>query len=457
MPRPRVVVVGGGLAGVAAALDAADSGAAVTLIERRTHLGGLTWSFRHNGLWFDNGQHIFMRCCVAYQSFLERIAASDRVYVQPRLDVAVVAPGGRQENIRRSGLPAPLHLGRSLARYGHLSVRERLRLGRAVAALRRVDPDAAASDDVTFGQWLRAHGQDSEAIENLWDLITRPTLNVGAHRASLGLAAFVFRTGLLERTDAADIGWSLVPLIELHGDSSARALGAAGVDVVLDTRVERIEPGPVVVAGPNRKTRAVPDERTDADAVIVALPHDTTARLLPDGALLQQARLLEMGMSPIVNVHLVFDRHLTDLPFAAAVGSPVEYVFDRTEASGLTSGQYLAVSLSAADAHMGTRPDALIRTMASALGELFPHAAHASLVDGLVTRERNATFAAVPGTRALRPQPNTREPGVFVAGAWTDTGWPATMEGAVRSGTAAARAALAHLVPNRHIVEEVAS
>ncbi|MEP6659614.1 MAG: hydroxysqualene dehydroxylase HpnE [Acidimicrobiales bacterium] len=457
MPRPRVVVVGGGLAGVAAALDAVDSGAAVTLIERRTHLGGLTWSFRHNGLWFDNGQHVFMRCCVAYQGFLERIAASDRVYVQPRLDVAVVAPGGRQENIRRSGLPAPLHLGRSLARYGHLSVRERLRLGRAVAALRRVDPDAAASDDVTFGQWLRAHGQNTEAIENLWDLITRPTLNVGADRASLGLAAFVFRTGLLEHTDAADIGWSLVPLGELHGDSSARALAAAGVDVVLDTRVERIEPGPIVVAGPNRQTRAVPDERIDADAVIVALPHDTTARLLPDGALLQHARLLEMGMSPIVNVHLVFDRHLTDLPFAAAVGSPVEYVFDRTEASGLSSGQYLAVSLSAADAHMGTRPDALIRAMASALGELFPHAARASLVDGLVTRERNATFAAVPGTRALRPQPDTREPGVFVAGAWTDTGWPATMEGAVRSGTAAARAALAHLVPNRHIVEEVAS
>jgi len=170
-----------------------------------------------------------------------------------------------------------------------------------------------------------------------------------------------------------------------------------------------------------------------------------------------QARLVEMAMSPIVNVHLVFDRRLTDLPFAAAIGSPVEYVFDRTEASGLTSGQYLAVSLSAANSHMGTRPDALIRTMASALGELLPHAARASLVDGLVTRERNATFAAVPGTRALRPQATASEPGVFVAGAWTDTGWPATMEGAVRSGTAAARAALAHLVPNRHIVEEVAS
>jgi squalene-associated FAD-dependent desaturase len=457
MHTPHVVVVGGGLAGIAAALDAADSGATVTLIERRSHLGGLTWSFRHNGLWFDNGQHVFMRCCVAYQSFLERIDAVDRVHVQPRLDVAVLAPGGRQESIHRSGLPAPLHLGRSLARYGHLSVRERMRLGRAVAALRRVDPDAPANDDITFGQWLRAHGQDTAAIENLWDLITRPTLNVQAERASLGLAAFVFRTGLLEHNDAADIGWSLVPLGDLHGDAPARALGAAGVDVLLDTRVERIEPGPVVVAGPSRQARAVADERIEADAVIVALPHDTTARLLPDGALAQQARLVEMGMSPIVNVHLVFDRRLTDLPFAAAVESPVEYVFDRTKASGLTTGQYLAVSLSAADAHMGTRPDALIRTMASALGELFPHAERASLVDGLVTRERNATFAAVPGTRALRPEPTTAEPGVFVAGAWTDTGWPATMEGAVRSGTAAARAALAHLVPNRHLAEEVAS
>ncbi|HLH45571.1 MAG TPA: FAD-dependent oxidoreductase, partial [Acidimicrobiales bacterium] len=146
--------------------------------------------------------------------------------------------------------------------------------------------------------------------------------------------------------------------------------------------------------------------------------------------------------SPIVNVHLVFDRTVTDLPMVAAVGSPVQFVFDRTRSAGLDRGQYLAVSLSGADAYVGRRPEELVRGFAEALADLFPAAGRARLVDGAVSREHAATFRARPGTAALRPPATTSLPGLFLAGAWCATGWPATMEGAARSGVDAARQAL---------------
>jgi len=197
------------------------------------------------------------------------------------------------------------------------------------------------------------------------------------------------------------------------------------------------------------------DQRVDVDAVVVATGHQAAQGLLPEGALAHQTELMNLGESPIVNVHLVFDRRLTDLAFAAVIDSPVEYVFDRTQSSGLSSGQYLVVSLSAADAHLTTHPRALIPAMVDALGAVFPSASRSTLVDAMVTRERAATFAPRPGTARLRPRPSTRAEGVFVAGAWTDTGWPATMEGAVRSGVAAAAAVLEHRVSSRSTQEVI--
>ena len=436
MGAPNVVVIGGGLAGIQAALSAADRGSVVTLIERRAQLGGLTWSFEHNGLWFDNGQHVFLRCCTAYQDFVARIGGRDDLHIQDRLRIPVLRPGRRTYSIGRAPLPAPLHLGPSLATYGHLAIRDRVRAMRAALALRSVDPEDPTNDRVTFGEWLRAHGQSTAAIEALWDLIARPTTNLPCDRVALGLAAFVFQTGLLERADASDIGLAKVPLRALHNDRVVTALDKAGVEVQLQRRVSAVEPGPVVVTDSGR---------VEADAVIVALDHIAAAQVLPSGTLDGQERVARMAMSPIVNVHLVFDRQVTDMPLAAAIGSPVEYVFDRTEASGLVRGQYLVVSLSAADAYLGSAPRELIALISSALGALLPPMSGAQLVDGLVTRERTATFSAAPGTAELRSAPATNLDGVFVAGAWTATGWPATMEGAVRSGTAAVEAVFAGL------------
>jgi hydroxysqualene dehydroxylase len=439
MSRRRVCVVGGGLAGMAAALACADAGAEVTVVERRRRLGGATWSFRHNELWFDNGQHVFLRCCTAYRAFLERLGVADLVRLQSRLDVPVVAPGGRTARLRRSRLlPAPAHLGRSLLTYGHLSIRDRLRLGRAAFALRRVDVDAAETDQRTFGEWLTRHGQSRAAQAVLWDLICRPTVNLPPAEASLALAAMVFQTGLLTEAAAADIGWASVPLGELHGDAGLRALERAGVEVLTGAPITAVDRPPDGRAG---FTVRVADIQRVADAVVVAVPHTAVADVVPD---LDGLRGVgeRLGVSPIVNVHVVYDRRVTDFELAAGVGTDVQFVFDRTAGAGLDRGQYLAVSLSAADPHMDRPPDEVKAAVVAGLAELFPRARAARVVDALVSREPAATFRGVPGSRSARPPSTTAVPGLVLAGAWTATGWPATMEGAVRSGNTAARHAL---------------
>jgi squalene-associated FAD-dependent desaturase len=439
MNRPHVAVVGGGLAGIAAALECADAGARVTLLERRNHLGGLTWSFRHGDLWVDNGQHVFLRCCTAYLDFLKRIGAQDDVVLPGRLDVPIVAPGTPRPKVgrlQRSSLPPPFHLLRSLLANPHLPVFDRLALGRAVAALRRLRLDDPELDGQTFGTWLESRGQSARSIAAVWDLITVPTVNLPAAEASLAMGAMVFKTGLLSTAGAADIGWSRVPLGVLHGQRAAVALDQAGVDVRLGVRVESVEADPdgdyTVSAGGDLR----------ADAVVVALPHLEAGRVLPPAALENQQGLSGLGSSAIVDVHLVYDRQVTDWPIMAAVDSTAQWVFDRTQSAGLASGQYLAVSVSAADVLLGDRPELLVRRVGADLERLLPRARQARVIDSLVTKERQATFRAVPGTAALRPGARTAYPGLSVAGAWTDTGWPATMEGAVRSGWTAAAACL---------------
>jgi squalene-associated FAD-dependent desaturase len=445
------VVVGGGLAGMAAALSCADMGANVTLVERRSQLGGLTRSFRHRDYWYDNGQHVFLRCCTAYVQFLHRIGASEDVILQERMAIPVLRPGGRTGWLRRTPrLPAPLHLAGALMRYPHLSIADRARLGLAALPLTRIHLEDPKLDRQTFGGWLAAHGQRTRAIEALWDLITIPTVNLPAAEASLAMAAKVFQTGLLTDAPAADIGWSRVPLGQLHGERAATALAGAGAEILTGERVLHVEvEGSAFTVKTDRRSLA-------ADAVIVAVPHDSVAAVLPAGAVHDPARLADLGTSAVVNVHVLYDRRVTDLPMAAGVDTPVQFVFDRTASAGVGRGQYLAVSLSAANHLLAGRPDQLGSEVVQALAELFPAAQRASVIDVLVTRERGATFQARPGTAALRLGSATAFPGLALAGAWTDTGWPATMEGAVRSGLAAAEVALAPTGPLRMLPEEVA-
>ena len=493
------------MAGLSAALCAADAGMRVTLLERRHRLGGATWSFERNGIWYDNGQHVFMRCFESYRWFLERIGSAHKVFLQSRLDVPVLrveSPASAEipasseiptssENsespadpaisaapasvvkgsIRRTASPAPLHLMRSLLHYPHMTGRERINAARTALALRKLDPEkglldnktaaalrtetrmepqkgnaALQIDDATFGQWLRSRGESENAIRSLWNLITLPTANLPADQVSLQLAAKIFVTGLLTDNSAADIGWSSVPLSELHADAASAALRNLGAEVRTKAAVEKITTDPLGVR--------CDGEHLPADAVVAAVPH-TAADILPEGSVKHQDRLSELGESPIINVHLVYDQPVTDLPLAAALGSEAQFVFDRTAAAKLGGNseegsqegtekgpQCLGVSLSAADEYLSWSPAELIEHMTAEVAKLFPKARGKQPRDTMVTREVSATFRGVPGTASLRPPAETNHPGLFVAGAWTDTGWPATMEGAVRSGITAADLAL---------------
>jgi len=436
-PR-RVVVIGGGLAGITAAIALAESGAQVTLLEARPRLGGATCSFARDALTVDTGQHIYLGCCTAYRGLLDKLGMTDHAPIQRRFDVTVLAPGGRRARLRRTALPGPLHMLPALTRYAFLSWPERALVSRPALAMRALDPADPALDAQRFGDWLAARGQDERARRALWDLFTVSALNIAGDDASLSLAATVVKTGLLGKKNAADIGVPALPLGELHGDAGAALLTKLGAQVHLNAKVTVIDP-----------TEGAFRVRTSAaefpsDGVVIAVPHEAAARLIPAGALPPEtvAGWAGLGASPIVNVHVIYDRPVTDLPFAAAVDSPVQWVFDRTAISGLsrtgTGQQYLAISLSAADEYVDVPAAQLRERFVPALAELFPAAREAEVTEFFVTRERRATFRQAPGSGALRPQPGTELPGLVLAGAWTDTGWPDTMESAVRSGLAAA-------------------
>ena len=271
----RVAIVGGGLAGIAAALRCHDAGLKATLVDVRPRLGGAAYSFEREGLVLDNGQHVFLRCCTDYIGLLERLGSRALTKLQPRLAIPAVAPGGRVAWLRRSDLPAPWHLAGALAGYGHLSPRDRLNAARAALALARLDPDDPRLDSIAFGDWLAEHGQSPAALAALWELIARPTLNLPASEASLALAAYVFQTGLLGNASAGDIGWAQAPLSDVHDAPARRALADAGVDVRLRWRATRIaqEDGAWTVEGETG--------RLTADAVIVAIPHDAPATKMP--------------------------------------------------------------------------------------------------------------------------------------------------------------------------------
>jgi squalene-associated FAD-dependent desaturase len=436
--RSRAVVVGGGLAGIAAALRLADAGREVVLLEARPRLGGAAFSFRRGELTIDNGQHVFLRCCDSYRWLLRRLSAEHQVVLQNRLDIAVLRPDGGSARLSRlRGVPAPAHLSGALMRYSLLGAGDRLRAVRGALALRRLDPSDPRLDERTLGDFLRRHGQNDATIGALWAIIATATLNLGPDEASLALAAKVFRTGLLDSANAADVGYADVPLGELHSVAARRALDRAGVEVLLGHRVQSVEPGATV------RARGRAGERTwHSDTVILATPPQAALASTPALARTGAARAAGLGAAPIVNVHVVYDRTVTDLPFAAAVDSPVQWFFDRTAPSGLRRGQYLAITVSAADAIVDVASQSLIRDFVADLARLVPAAARAEVLDAFVTRERRATFRQAPGSAALRPGARSGLDGIWLAGSWTATGWPDTMESAVRSAITATDDAL---------------
>lgn len=397
----RAVVVGGGLAGLSAALELLDAGHEVTLYEARPTLGGAVQTLpRREGDPEpppDNGQHIALGCFTEYLRFLARVGESGSVQRLP-LALSVIDERGRAAAIRPSAL--------ALLRYRHVSLADRLRILRALA--RWGDAEGG-----TFAEALRARGQSQQAIDRFWDVFIRPALNLRAEEASAGAGSFTVETALLAGKRASDLILPTRPLGEMHGEAAGRALEAAGATVRTGLRVDDLA-------------------ELDADAVVVAVPPAESARLLgePQPAL---------GHSPIVSVHLLFDRRLLHQPLAALLDSPAHWVFDHGRLTGHEPerGQYLTVVSSAAPELEALRGRELVEQIAEAVTQrLGP----AELLWSRVSREPEATIAVRPGSEAHRPGPETAKPNVTRAGAWTGTGWPPTMEGAVRSGVAAVRA-----------------
>ena len=458
-----VVVIGGGLAGISAAIGLADAGADVTLLEARPWLGGATCSFSRRGLTIDNGQHVFMRCCVSYRDLLARLGVTASSPLQDELGVTVLAPTvlgpGGAARVRRSGLPAPLHLLRSMAGYRLLPVKARATAAAAAVALQFVNADR---DDRSLGDWLARHGQHEWSRLAFWDLLSLSALNVEPDRADLPLAAAAISTALLAGRGNADLGLPAVPLSELHGNPAAALLRQLKVAVRLGVRADALRISPrggydvhlahATSAGESEPAAARESvyehapTQINAAGIVLAVPAWDAATLVPDELAADAANFARLSPSPIVSVHVIYGKRVTKLPFAAAVDSPMHWVVDKTASAGLHSGQYLAASIRAADSYVDASVADLRREMLPALERLFPAAIDASVTDFFVTKERRATIAHVPGSGRLRGTSCAPLPGFAIAGAWTDTGWPDTMEGAVRSGRSAARKVIAELL-----------
>lgn len=458
----RIAVIGAGLAGLTAACDVAGAGCRVTLLERRPWCGGKTYSFTdgETGGCIDNGQHIAMRCTTAYVEFLRRIGSEHLVRWQPRMRVPVLDADGRRSDLAAAGLPAPLHLAASFAMYRHLSTADKLRIARAIVAMRRSRDDDASLDETSFGDWLRRHGQNVRTIDAFWELIVVPALNCRCNDASAAPALFIFREGFLKSAEAAAIGVPSVGLSELHVAPAVRWIEQRGGDVRTGATVETID----IADGRVESIVLATGERIVADAYIAALPPEQLLAALPATTRATEpfGSLAAIRTSPIVNLHLWFEAPasaspIMDVDFAAFTGCDLQWVFapDRisqghppsstlhppSPPSPPAGSEHLVISLSAAGRYMALDKPALIDLLLPQLRRALPRSASRALVRSALIKEPDATFVPAPGLR--RPSTRTSIANLMLAGAYTDTGWPATMESAVRSGHAAARAALA--------------
>jgi squalene-associated FAD-dependent desaturase len=400
----RAVVVGGGLAGCAAALELVDAGHEVTLLEARPTLGGAVQTLPERegdpSPPPDNGQHIALGCFTEYLAFLDRIGEGASVR-RLRLNLPVIDERGRAASIS----PASI----LLARYAHLPLRERPRAWQFLA-WRGIEPEA--HDNETFGDFLRNRGQTDRAIDRFWDVFIRPALNLPTREVSAAMGLFTVQTALLSGRRAGELVLPTKPLGWMHGDAAHRALERGGATVETGVRVEDLA-------------------ALDTDAIVVATPPAESARLLGEPE-------PPLEPSPIVSVHLLFDRKVLRSPLAALLGSDAHWVFDRGALTGQDpeQGQYLTVVSSGVPELMEVRGRELVDRIAAQVTERL---GVAELLWSRVSREPNATVALRPGTAAARPGARTASAKVTRAGAWTATGWPATMESAIRSGRAAAR------------------
>jgi zeta-carotene desaturase len=446
-----VTVVGGGVAGLSAACALAEAGCAVQLIERRSYLGGRASSFHHPGADedIDNCQHVLFGCCTNLIGFYERIGVSGKIHWTD--EMTMIEPGGRQSKLGPSGLPAPLH---SLPRFLTSSAftwKDKLALARAFQAMLQPIP---ADSTETLAAWLTRHGQTKGAIERFWRLVITSALNADLEAIAVPYAAKVIRELFMASAEAGRMGMSTVPLSQLYA-SAVGYLAQRGGSIVYNTRVE----GGAWDQATARWTLTTTTGPIAADLLVLALPFEATAKLLPHlpaapGASPLAEQLTHHQSWPICSVHLWYDREITSLDHAVLLDREIHWMYNKSRLQPWRDGggSYLELVASASRRFAALPGEQAIAQATAELAEFFPTVRSAKLKKSVFIKEVRATFGVPPGIDAARPGADSPWKNLFLAGDWTNTGWPSTMESAARSGHLAAEAVCRSLGQPRAIL-----
>ncbi len=423
---PSVIVIGGGLAGLASAAALGQSGFQVDVFEARGFLGGRATSYpvpgdASNPEVIDNCQHVLLRCCVNLMDFYRRLGVADRIQFHKQF--FFIEPGGRTSILQAGGLPAPLHFTGSFWDLTFLERSDKFAIVRAMWAIRSEHGRRQDLDRITMLDWLREKGQPERAIRRFWNQVLVSAVNEELDRMAAGHGFQVFRLGFLARANAYEMGIPAVPLGDLYGPEGWKRI--PNVRMHARTSVERT----IVENGVIRRLIADGQEHS-ADYYVSALPFERLAGVLPELDL----KLEGFEHSPITGIHLWFDRSITQLPHATLLDRTVQWMFNKS------GGRYLQLVVSASRNLVEMPRGEAIALAVRELGEFFPRAKEAKLEKAHVVKEIRATFSARPGLEQARPLSATKFGNLFLAGDWTRSGWPPTMEGAVRSGYLAAEA-----------------
>ncbi|HYT88465.1 MAG TPA: hydroxysqualene dehydroxylase HpnE [Gemmataceae bacterium] len=437
--------MGGGLAGLAAATALAPRGFRVTLLESRNRLGGRAGSFQDaaSGQLIDACQHVSMGCCTNLAHFCRTLGIDH--FLRPQPCLYFLTPERRLSRFRADRWPAPFHLLRSFATAHYLTLTEKLRVAWGLLCIQRTT-DA----DPPFLEWLQAHRQTQRTIDRFWGVVLTSALNETPERIGLRYARKVFVDGFLSHPRGFEVELPSVPLGRLYGDELRQWLQRHDVEV-------RLQSGARFLAVIGHRVEALlprQGEPIRADWYISAVPFDRLLDLLPEQVIEAEAYfrdLRNLETSPITSVHVWFDRPVTRLPHAVLVDCVGQWVFNRGETS--PGEHYLQVVVSAARQFRGLGHDEVERRILAELAALFPEAKRATVLRSRVVTEHAATFSVVPGVDRWRPSQSSPIENLFVAGDWTATGWPATMEGAVRSGYLAAEALLRRVGQRASLVQ----
>ena len=432
-----VGIAGGGLAGLAAGCALADAGFRVILFERRPYLGGRASSYEHPGTGevVDNCQHVLLGCCTNLIAFYERIGVADRIRWYDRL--TFVEPGGRQSVLSAARLlPAPFHSVPAFLRNSALSLADKMAIARALLAIAQMPHRLPDDPSENFLGWLGRHGQTRNAIERFWKVVLVSALNEDLDRISVRYGVQVFRESFLNSAAAGLMGVPTVPLTDLYA-AAGDYIRARGGEIRLRSSVERFLPSSDHVCIDTG------DAQERAEYFVSALPFNLLAQALPcepAGAALKE-QLSKFELSPITGIHLWFDRQISDLDHAVLLDRTLQWMFHKSRLLGRKQeGSYVELVVSSSKELVEKSRAEIIALALAELAEFFPAARAAELLKSTVIKEVNATFSVLPSVDRIRPAQTTAWPRVFLAGDWTATGWPATMEGAVRSGFLAAEA-----------------